>query len=179
MLIDLVGKKPTISETAFVAPGAMLIGDVSLGDFASVWYNAVVRADEAEVRIGNNTNVQSGAVLHANRESIVVGSNTTISHGAILEDCKVGNDCIIGVNSVILSGAKLGSGCILGAGSVVLSDKMVGDDVVLAGRPAKALRRTTSADLKRIESSWKAQVEFMRKHKFSRVLEQVRGGELI
>lgn len=108
-------KKRTSDSDVLIAEGAVVVGDVTLAKGVSVWYNAVIRGDEAPIEVGENTNIQDGAILHARA---VVGSNCTVGHCAIVHGCTVGNHTLIGMGAILLDGAKIGDHCIVGAGAL-------------------------------------------------------------
>lgn len=137
-IVTFKGKTPRIGEGAFVAPTASLIGDVEVGAGASVWFGAVLRGDEAGIRIGAHTSVQDNVVIHVYKgHDTVIEDRVTIGHGAILEACHVGRGALIGMNAVVLDRAKIGQRAVVAAGSVVLEDQEIPADVLAAGVPAK------------------------------------------
>jgi carbonic anhydrase/acetyltransferase-like protein (isoleucine patch superfamily) len=108
--MDFKGKSQKISETAFIADSADIIGDVEIGDFSSVWFNAVIRADSNKIRIGSRTSIQDNVVIHINHEyEVQVGDDVSVGHGAVLHGCRIGNNVLIGMNSTVLNGAEIGS----------------------------------------------------------------------
>jgi carbonic anhydrase/acetyltransferase-like protein (isoleucine patch superfamily) len=120
MFIEYNGKMPVVHATAFVAPTAVLIGDVEVGANSSIWFGAVIRGDNGPIRIGDRSNVQDNAVVHVSENnSTIIGNDVTIGHCAALEDCKIGDWALIGTNAVVLNGATVGSRTLIGAGSVV------------------------------------------------------------
>ncbi len=137
-ILSFNGKTPRIGKGAFIAPTAALIGDVEIGDGASVWFGAVLRGDEAQIRIGAHTSVQDNVVIHVYEGlDTVIEDRVTIGHGAILEACHVGHGAVIGMNAVVLDGAKIGERAVVAAGSVVLEGQEIPADVLAAGAPAK------------------------------------------
>jgi len=149
MIYDLGDRKVTFSsDDYYVADSADVVGSVRIGDRASVWFNAVVRADHAVITIGDGSNVQDGAVLHSEEAfDIVIGKGVTIAHRAVLHGCAIGDGSMIGVNAVILNGAVIGKNCIIGAGSLVLENTVVPDNSLAYGAPAKAMRQVTQAEI--------------------------------
>jgi carbonic anhydrase/acetyltransferase-like protein (isoleucine patch superfamily) len=142
---------PRIDPTAFVAPGAHIVGDVTLGPRSSVWFCAVVRGDSAPVRIGDGTNVQDGSVLHTDAgKPCTVGDECTIGHRAIVHGCTVGNGSLIGMGAVVLSGAVIGEESLVAAGSLVPEGKEFGPRSLLMGAPARVVRELTEDDLERM-----------------------------
>ena len=136
-----------IHPTAWVAPGAFLRGDVTLGEKVSVWYNAVLRADQEKIIIGKNSNIQDNAVLHGDPgNDIIVGENVTVGHGAILHGCTVEDNALIGMGSVVLDHAVIGAGSIVGAGAVVSSGTIVPPKSLVVGIPAKVKKTLTDEE---------------------------------
>jgi carbonic anhydrase/acetyltransferase-like protein (isoleucine patch superfamily) len=142
MFIEFRGKSPQVHQSAFVAPTAVLIGDVEVGENASIWFGAVVRADNGPIRIGARTNIQDNAVIHVGHDSqTIIGNDVTIGHCALMEDCIIGDGALIGSNAVILNYAKVGKRALIGAGSVVPSGAEIPDEVVAAGAPAQIRKK--------------------------------------
>ena len=127
-----------------IAEGARVGGDVTLGKYVNIWYNAVLRGDEGAITVGEETNIQDGAVLH---EETVVGKGCTIGHNAIVHGCTVGDNTRVGMGAIILNGAKVGSNCIVGAGALVTGKMDAPDGVMLLGSPAKVVRPLTEAEI--------------------------------
>lgn len=121
----------------YLAPGAVVTGDVELGTEASVWYNAVLRGDSGKITVGDRTNIQDGCILH---EKTAVGADCTVGHGAILHGCTVGDGCLIGMGAIVLTGAVLGEGCLVGAGALVTGKTNAPAGSVLLGSPAKIVK---------------------------------------
>lgn len=134
-------------RNSFVAPGAVVVGDVSLGSDCSVWYGAVLRGDEAPITVGARTNVQDNAVIHVSAgHPTVLGEGVTVGHGAIVHGCSVGDNTLVGMGSIILDGAQVGRDCIVGAGALVTQNKVIPDGCVVLGSPARVVRRATERD---------------------------------
>jgi len=134
-----------------VADSAEVIGRVSLGEGASVWYGAVLRGDNEWITIGARSNVQEGAVLHTDMGSpLSLGDEVTVGHQAMLHGCTVGDGSLIGIQAVVLNGAKIGRNCLVGAGAVVTEGKEFPDNSLILGSPAKAVRELTPEQLARI-----------------------------
>ena len=137
-----------LHPTAWVAPGAYLRGDVTLGEQTNVWYNAVLRADQEKITIGAFSNVQDNCVLHGDAGNhVTVGDHVTVGHGAILHGCTVEDKCLIGMNSVILDHAVIGEGSIVGAGAVVAAGTIVPPRSLVVGIPAKVKKTLTDEDV--------------------------------
>jgi carbonic anhydrase/acetyltransferase-like protein (isoleucine patch superfamily) len=130
---------PNISLAAFIAPDAVVIGDVHLAEQVNIWYKAVIRADVNRMEIGFCTNIQDGAILHGDPDQpLVIGEYVTIGHRAIVHCADIGRGCLIGMGAILMEGVKIGAGSIVGAGAVVTKDVPAG--MVAAGVPARVLR---------------------------------------
>lgn len=135
------GKTPRISRSAFLAPGCIVVGDVEIGEEASVWFNAVIRADNEPIRIGPRSNIQDGAVLHADPGfPCEIGTGVTVGHRAIVHGARVGEGTTIGMGATVLNGASIGRSVIVAAGAVVREGAVVPDGVLVAGVPAQEKR---------------------------------------
>ena len=142
---------PTIDPTAFLAPGARIVGDVTLGPGASVWFNAVLRGDSAAVRLGAGSNVQDGAVLHTDGGlPCLIGQRCTIGHAAVVHGCTVEDDCLIGMGAIVLSGATIGTQSIVAAGALVGEGRTYLARSLVMGSPARVVRRVTDDDVERL-----------------------------
>jgi len=132
---------PTLEEGAWAAPSADLIGDVWLGKRASVWFGAVIRADNTPILIGEESNIQDGAVGHSDPDApLVIGARVTVGHQAILHGCTIGDGCLIGMGARVLNGAVLGENCLVGAGALVTEGKIFESGMLIVGTPARAVR---------------------------------------
>jgi len=133
---------PTIAPDAFIAPGAVVIGDVHIGAEANVWYGCVIRGDVNYIRIGARTNVQDGTVIHVTRKTgpTIIGSGITIGHSVLLPACKLEDDCFVGMRSAIMDDVIVEKGAWVAAGAVVTPGKIVKSGQVWAGVPAKYFR---------------------------------------
>ena len=146
MIITYDGRTPTIDETAWVAPTAVVVGAVTLAPRASVFYGAVLRGDGDSITIGEGSNLQDNVVVHVDSGSpTVIGSGVSVGHGAVVHGCTVEDDCLIGMHSTVLSGAVIGAGSLVAAGAVVLEGTVVPPGSLVAGVPAK-VRRELSAE---------------------------------
>ena len=129
---------PQVARSAWVAPGAFVIGDVHLGEESSVWYGAVLRGDTEPIRIGARTNVQDGCVLHADPGyPTMVGEGCVLGHNAVVHGCEIEDDCLVGMGATILNGAKIGVGSIVAAGAVVPESREFPPGSLIVGLPAK------------------------------------------
>lgn len=137
---------PKIAADTYIMQGAVVRGDVVLESEVSVWYNAVVRGDTGSVRIGPRTNIQDNCVVHAD-EDVTVGSGVTVGHGAIVHGCTIGDNCIIGMGSMLLDGAQVGDNCVIGAGSLVTYNTKIPSGHLAFGSPAKVVRPLTEEEI--------------------------------
>ena len=138
-LVEVNGSKPWVHPTAFVAPGATLIGKVVVGERANIWFGAVLRADQGfAVEVGAKSSVQDNAVIHTDqRQPTLIGQGVTVGHGVTMEGCVIGDGALVGMNAVILPGAKVGAGALVAAGAVVLEGMEIPAGMLAAGVPAK------------------------------------------
>lgn len=137
MIIEYRGKRPKVAASAFVAPTAVLIGDVEVGEEASIWFGTVIRGDNGPIRIGARSSVQDNAVVHVSEHcETVIEDEVTVGHCAVLEDCRIRRGALIGSNAVILNGATVGEQSLVAAGAVVAANANVPPRVVVAGAPA-------------------------------------------
>jgi gamma-carbonic anhydrase len=134
--------RPKLGRDVFVAPGAVVIGDVEIGDRASIWFGCIVRGDDHYIRIGADTNVQDGTIIHISKDThpTVIGARVTIGHGAILHGCIIEDDTMIGIGATVLDGAVVERGAVVAAGAVVSPGKRVRAGEMWAGVPARLLR---------------------------------------
>jgi carbonic anhydrase/acetyltransferase-like protein (isoleucine patch superfamily) len=138
IIIPMNGHTPQISPSAFIAPTAVLIGNVVIGEGSSIFYGAVLRGDQGRIVIGSGTNVQDNVTIHIPEDgTTVVGDNVTIGHGAVLEGCTVEAGSLIGMNAVIMQDAVVGEGAFVAAGSIVTENMKIPPRVLVAGVPAK------------------------------------------
>jgi carbonic anhydrase/acetyltransferase-like protein (isoleucine patch superfamily) len=145
-LVALDGVAPTIGADVWLAPTAVLIGDVRIGDRANVWFGAVLRADRSHIEIGAETSVQDNAVLHcAEGLPTVVGSRVIIGHGALLEGCVVDDGAVVGMGAIVLQHARVEQGALLAAGAVLPERATVGPGVLAAGVPAREKKRLSGS----------------------------------
>ena len=138
---------PQLAEGAWVAPSADLIGNVRLGARASVWFGAVIRADNTPILIGEESNIQDGAVGHSDPGfPLTIGARVTVGHQAILHGCTIGDDCLIGMGARILNGAVLEPECLVGAGALITEGKRFAGGSLIVGSPARVVRQLTDAE---------------------------------
>lgn len=134
-------RQPAIHQTAFIAPNATLLGDVTIGENASVWYNSVLRGDINRITVGKGSNIQDGSVLHLSAEhGCIIGDYVTVGHMAMLHACTIGDECLIGMGAIILDGVEIGERSIVGAGALVTQGKKFPPGSMILGSPAKVVR---------------------------------------
>ncbi len=142
MFIEFRGKRPRVAASAFVAPTAVLIGDVEVGEESSVWFGVVIRGDNGPIRVGARTSVQDNSVVHVSHgHTTVIGNNCTIGHSVTMEDCTIEDGALIGSNAVVLNGAVVGSKSLIGAGAVVAPNARIPSAVVAVGAPAQIVKK--------------------------------------
>ncbi len=150
MIIKYQEKVPRIGQNVYIAPTAVIIGDVELKDGVSIWYGAVLRGDEAPIRVGRNTNIQDNCTVHTDLDKpVLIGDDVTIGHNAIVHGCTVENLCLIGIGAVVLNDAHIKTGTVVAAGSVVRERQTVGPNQLVAGSPAVP-KRELSPDIREI-----------------------------
>ena len=131
----------TAGDDYYIAPGAHVIGDVTLGHNVSIWWNSVLRGDNDPMVIGDGSNVQDGCVLHADPGfPLTLGENVSLGHMVMLHGCTIGDGTLIGIGSIILNGAKIGKNCLVGAGSLITEGKEFPDNSMILGRPGKVVK---------------------------------------
>jgi carbonic anhydrase/acetyltransferase-like protein (isoleucine patch superfamily) len=146
--------QPCLGDDVWVAPGAILIGDVSVGDGSSIWFNCVLRGDVNRISIGRGSNTQDGAIIHVDPEpmSVSIEENVTVGHGCILDGCKIGDRALIGMGATVMNGATIETAGMLAAGAVLTSGKVIRSGELWAGAPAKlarSLREQEFAEMRR------------------------------
>ncbi len=147
-LYALDGVAPALpaSGNCYIAPGARLIGNVTLAERAGIWFNAVLRGDNEPIVIGPGTNVQDGCVLHTDPGfPLTLGSDVTVGHSAVLHGCTVGDGTLIGMGAVVLNGAKIGAGCLIGANALITEGREIPDHSMAVGQPARVIRPVDAA----------------------------------
>ncbi len=145
---------PTIAEDVFIAPGAMVIGNVTIHEGASIWYNTVIRGDTAPIIIGRRTNIQDNCTLHVDADApLTIGDECTIGHGAVVHGATLGHHILVAMNAVVLSHSRIGSNTVIGACSLVGEHKSIPGGVLAVGVPAKVKRDLTEAEQHHILTS--------------------------
>jgi carbonic anhydrase/acetyltransferase-like protein (isoleucine patch superfamily) len=151
----------TADDLFWIAPTAVVIGKVSLGRNASVWWHSVLRGDNEPITVGEGTNIQDGCVLHTDPGyPLVIGRGVTVGHMAMLHGCTVGDGALIGIGAVVLNGATIGSNCLIGAKALIPEGKSIPDNSVVMGAPGKVVREVTPEHLARMRGNTE---DYMRK----------------
>ncbi|MBI3763881.1 MAG: gamma carbonic anhydrase family protein [Chloroflexi bacterium] len=154
MIIEHRGKTPIVAPSAFIAPTAVLIGDVEIGEEASVWFGAVLRGDHGRIVVGRGSNVQDNVTIHAPEDgSTIIEEDVTIGHGAVLEGCLARRGALIGMNAVVLQCATLGEGCMVAAGSVVGEGMVVPPRTLVAGAPARVKKEVADSSMRWVDGA--------------------------
>src|SRR6187402_518352 len=142
---EVRGFSPRLGKNCFLAENAVVVGEVTMGDNCTVWFNAVVRGDVHSITIGDNTNIQDGAIIHCTyqKHKTIIGSNVSIAHNAIVHGCTVEDNVLIGMGAIVMDGAVIGSNSVIAAGAVVLPGTRVEPGSTYAGMPAKRIKDTS------------------------------------
>ncbi|GAA0664347.1 gamma carbonic anhydrase family protein [Kitasatospora atroaurantiaca] len=147
LIAAVAGLTPDIHPTAFVAPNAVVVGSVGVGERTSIWYGAVLRGDSGTVTVGAGSNIQDNCTLHADPGfPLVVGDRVTVGHNAVLHGCTVEDDVLVGMGSVVLNGARVGAGSLIAAGAVLPQGLQVPPGSLVAGVPGKVRRELTEEE---------------------------------
>jgi len=153
-----------VHPSVYLAPGVQIVGDVTLGENSSVWFNAVLRGDVEPIRIGSDTNLQDCCVLHTDPGCpCIVGNGVTVGHGAIVHGAIVGDNVVVGMRSVIMSGAQVGENCLIGVGAVVTEGVVIPAGSLVVGLPAKVKRALSGEEIERLRGSARRYVENARR----------------
>ena len=154
MILAYRGMSPRLGTNVFIAPTAVVIGDVRIRDNANVWYGTVIRGDRDTITIGENSNIQDNCTVHTDPgKPVRIGSGVSIGHGAVVHGCTIENDCLIGIKAAVLNGAVIRQGSIVGSGAVVREGQEVGPFQLVAGVPAEPKKRLDETILERIRST--------------------------
>lgn len=157
---------PEVHESVYVADNATVIGDVVLHQQCSIWYQAVLRADNEQIEIGARSNIQDGAVLHADPGyPLNVGRDVTVGHQAMLHGCTVGDGSLVGIQAVILNGVVLGKNCLVGAGALLPEGKTYPDNSLIIGTPGKVVRELSDVEISKLFDNAQGYVERAQQHK--------------
>lgn len=176
-IMEFDGKYPQIADSAFIAPGARIIGDVTIGREASVWYNCVLRGDIHKIEVGARSNVQDGSVFHVegprpdtDGEPTIVGEDCVIGHMAVVHGCRLEDRAFVGMGAVAMDGSRIAEGGMLGAGALLSPNKQIGPGEIWIGRPAKYYRTQDEAQIAKIKFQTERYCKLAARH-----LAQLRG----
>lgn len=155
MIFPFGGRNPQLDPSAFIAPGASVIGDVRVGARSSVWFGAVLRGDDHFIQVGDETNIQDNVVIHEGRGELpaVIGNRVTVGHSVTLHGCQVGDLCIVGMGVTVLDGCEIGERCLVAAGSLLAPGTKVPPGVLVLGAPARVKRDLRPDELAHLEVS--------------------------
>lgn len=159
-IIEYKGKKPVIGERVFLAEGTRLIGDVEIGDDSSVFYNSVIRADLAEIRIGKRTNIQDNVTIHLSTDvGVHVGNNVTVGHNAVLHACTIEDNVLVGMGAIVMDGSRIRKNSVVAAGSLVPQNKEYPEGSLIVGSPARVARQLTDDEIRKFNEGVEHYIE--------------------
>ena len=165
-IYELDGVAPQVAGSAWVADSAQVIGQVVLGEDASVWFASVVRGDTESITIGAGSNVQDASVLHADHgQPLLIGERVTVGHKVMLHGCTIGDESLIGIGAVVLNGARIGKNCLVGAGALVTEGKEFPDGSMILGSPARVVRQLSPEQIEGLRRSAQHYMENARRFK--------------
>ena len=168
---DFLDESPIVHSSAFIAKSADMIGAVTIGEEASIWYGAVLRADIQEIVIGPRSNVQDGSIIHLEPEQGThVGQYVTVGHKAILHACKIDDEVLVGMGSIIMDGSRVGARSIIGAGALVTMDTQIPPGSLVLGSPAKVVRALSNDEQKSLKKWAENYVQLSRKYLQKKIL---------
>lgn len=161
------GVLPKVHESAFVANDAVIIGDVEIGEDASVWFGSIIRGDVNHIRIGARTNIQDATVIHvsAKTHSTILEDEITIGHRVTLHGCHIETGCLIGIGAILLDGVRVGKNSLVAAGSLLTPNTIIPPNSLVMGAPAKVKRELTKEESARLQMSWRNYVELKEKYR--------------
>lgn len=160
MIYSLGNKKTIMDKNSYIAEEASLIGDIDISENASVWFGAVLRADNDKIILGKNSNIQDNSTVHTdNNYPVIIGENVTIGHNVILHGCTISDNSLVGMGSIILDGSFVPKNVIIGAGSLITAKTKIEEGTLVMGKPAKFVRKLNENDYKLIENSYKHYIE--------------------
>ena len=162
-IATFLGRTPQLAPSVFIAPSAFVVGDVTIGEEASIWPACSLRGDIAPIRIGAHSNIQDGSVLHVTHDGpytpggfpLTIGSDVTVGHGAILHACTIADACLIGMHATVLDGVRVCRHSMIGAGAMVSPGKVVGEGELWLGNPARCVRKLTDTQIEQLHYSAK------------------------
>ncbi len=166
MLYALGQLKPSVDDSAYIAPNVTLVGAVTVGARASIWFGTVGRGDINTITIGDDTNIQDSCVLHVtHKHALVIGARVTAGHAAVLHGCTIEDDCLIAMGAIVLDGARIGRGSLVGAGCVVAPGTVVPPESLVMGVPGKVIRQLSAEDREKLEHGWQNYVGYAQQYR--------------
>lgn len=157
---------PVVASTAWIAPSAMVMGDVVIGEESSIWYGAILRGDNDAIRVGDQTNLQDGTIVHVDDGvPCTIGNRVAVGHRVILHGCTVEDDCLIGMGSILMNGVIVGRGSLIAAGAVLPEGTLVPSGSLVMGVPGRVVRPIDPELTLRIEQTWRHYIEQARRHR--------------
>ncbi len=161
MIRDFKGVSPKVHDTAFIAEDAVVIGDVEIGEDASVWFGSIVRGDVNYIRIGARTNIQDLTIIHvsSNAHATVIEDEVTVGHRVVLHGCHVERGCLIGIGAILMDGVRVGAQSLVGAGSLLTPGTIIPPKSLVIGSPARVKRELTDDERAYLDKSWRNYVE--------------------
>lgn len=168
-VVSYHGIYPTLPDSVFLADGARVVGDVTLGENVGVWFNAIVRGDVHYIRIGENTNIQDGACIHCTfqKNPTVIGKNVSIAHLAVIHGCVIEDDCLIGMGAIVMDKAVIGAGSLVAAGALVSPGTIIPERSLVVGSPAKVVRKVTEEEFQSFFATTHRYLEYIKGYDFS------------
>lgn len=147
-LMNYKGITPQVADDVYIAPGAYVIGDVTLATGSSVWFGSILRGDDVRIMVGKRTNIQDGTIIHGDEGEVIIGDDVTIGHRAVIHGCRIEDGSLIGMGAVVLDGVIVESGAMVAAGAVVSPGKVVSAGTLWAGCPAKEIKNIDNPEMK-------------------------------
>jgi len=146
VILSVLNTSPTFGENCFIAPNATIVGDVSIGNDCSIWFNTVIRGDVNRILIGNKVNIQDGAVIHCTyqKTKTIIGNNVSIGHNAIIHGCTIYDNVLIGMGAIVMDNVEVGSNSIIAAGAVVVEGTKIPEGCIYGGVPAKKIKNIST-----------------------------------
>ncbi|MDI9337998.1 MAG: gamma carbonic anhydrase family protein [Alphaproteobacteria bacterium] len=170
IILPVNGMNPILPKSCFLAPNATIVGDVTMGEHCSIWFNAVLRGDVNHITLGNNVNIQDGACIHCTylKHACVLGNNVSVGHNAIVHGCTVDDNVLIGMGAIVMDGVHIESNCIIAAGAVVLEGTKIETGSIYAGVPAKKVKQilgdSIHQEIKRIANNYIMYSSWFKEH---------------
>ncbi|MEM0287584.1 MAG: gamma carbonic anhydrase family protein [Nitrososphaerota archaeon] len=171
-IMEVLGKRPTIHPSAYIAKTAWIIGDVKIASGVSIWFNSVLRAEGVSISIGSDSNVRDGSLIHPDSISTVIGERVSIGHGCRVEGVYIADEVLIGSGAIVLEGARIGRGSLISAGSVLPAGSDIPEFSLVMGNPARIVGRTDSRHKRAVQEAWNAYSELANSYRVSRIISE-------